>query len=179
MGDVRCRTAQARPAAHVPKRLRVANRAASRSWRLLEGQRGHCPCCATYRRSLESDRVPACGSYERQRLLCLTRPEPSPSQARCPGRPRTIDQTGTSRARRWLAVTPIRTRWADETMDASLRSRRSATRLARACLDIVEEHDQPASSTASRPGGTTHPGAVALGQGDAASRNDWRDPASW
>ena len=110
----------------VPKRLRVAaNRAVFAVVALaLSGNAVHCPCCGhSYRRfsRYPTEYCPACGSYERQRLLCLyldRNPALVTGDVLQVGPERSIKDRYKPRARRWLAVDvepghPL----ADETMD--------------------------------------------------------------
>ena len=153
----------------VPKRLRVAaNRAVFSVVALaLSGNAVHCPCCGhSYRRfsRYPTEYCPACGSYERQRLLCLyldRNPALVTGDVLQVGPERSIKDRYKPRARRWLAVDaepghPL----ADETMDVrrlALPDEAFDFVLCSHVLDIVEEHDQAVGELhrVTRPGGTT------------------------
>ena len=153
----------------VPKRLRVAaNRAVFSVVALaLRGNAVHCPCCGhSYRRFVRypTEYCPACGSYERQRLLCLyldRNPALVAGDVLQVGPERSIKNRYKPRARRWLAVDadpahPL----ADETMDVrrlALPDEAFDFVLCSHVLDIVAEHDQAVGELhrVSRPGGTT------------------------
>ena len=152
----------------VPRQLRVAaNRAVFSGVGLaLRGDAVRCPCCGhSYRRFARypTEYCPACGSYERQRLLCLyldRNPALVSGDVLHVGPERSIKNRYRPRARRWLAVDvdpdhPL----ADETMDVrslALPDEAFDFVLCSHVLDIVEEHDQAVGELyrVTRPGGT-------------------------
>ena len=152
----------------VPRQLRVAaNRAVFSGVGLaLRGDAVRCPCCGhAYRRFARypTEYCPACGSYERQRLLCLyldRNPALVSGDVLQVGPERSIKNRYRPRARRWLAVDadpehPL----ADETMDVrslALPDEAFDFVLCSHVLDIVEEHDQAVGELyrVTRPGGT-------------------------
>ena len=138
----------------VPRRLRVtANRALfSAVGFALRGNGVRCPCCGrSYRHFVRypSEYCPNCGSYERQRLLCLfldRRPQLVAGDVLQVGPERSITDRYRTRATSWLAVdvdpaNPL----ADRTMDVRSLDLADATFDLVLCahvLDIVEPHDQ-------------------------------------
>ena len=147
----------------VPRRLRAeANRAVFAGVGLaLHGNGVECPCCGhSYRRFVSYPTLycPACGSYERQRALCLyldEHPELLAGDVLQVGPERSIIDRFRARAGTWLAVDvdpghPL----ADRTMGVirlALPDGAFALVLCSHVLDIVEAHDEAvASSTASR-----------------------------
>jgi SAM-dependent methyltransferase len=152
----------------VPRRLQVAaNRAVfSVVGLVLRGEAVRCPCCGhSYRRFVRypTEYCPACGSYERQRLLCLyldrhvTLVTGDVLQV---GPERSIKNRYRPRARKWLAVDanpahPL----ADETMDVrslTLPDEAFDLVLCSHVLDIVDEHDEAVAELhrVTRPRGT-------------------------
>jgi SAM-dependent methyltransferase len=152
----------------VPGRLRVAaNRAVFAGVGLaLRGNAVRCPCCGhSYRRfsRYPTEYCPACGSYERQRLLCLyldRNPDLVSGDVLQVGPERSIKNRYRPRARRWLAVDadpehPL----AEEAMDVrrlALPDEEFDFVLCSHVLDIVEEHDQAVAELyrVTCPGGT-------------------------
>ncbi len=152
----------------VPRQLQVAaNRAVFSVVALaLRGNAVRCPCCDhSYRRFARypTEYCPACGSYERQRLLCLyldRNPELVAGDVLQVGPERSIKDRYKPRARRWLAVdvdpaNPL----ADETMDVRSLALPDAAFDFVVCshvLDIVEEHDLAVAELyrVTRAGGT-------------------------
>lgn len=138
----------------VPRRLRAAaNRAVFAAVGLaLSGDGVRCTCCGrSYRRFIRypSEYCPNCGSYERQRLLCLfldRRPDLVAGDVLQVGPERSVMTRYRSRARSWLAVdidpgNPL----ADQTMDVRRLELADAAFDLVLCvhvLDIVEPHDQ-------------------------------------
>jgi SAM-dependent methyltransferase len=127
----------------------------------------HCSCCGrSYRRWLDypSAYCPGCGSYERQRLLCLyldASPELVMGDVLQVGPERSIGERFRARARSWLAVdidptNPV----ADRTMDVlslDLPDTAFDLVLCSHVLDIVEEHEDRAVAElyrVTRSGGT-------------------------
>jgi SAM-dependent methyltransferase len=152
----------------VPRQLQVAaNRAVFSVVALvLRGNAVRCPCCGhSYRRfsRYPTEYCPACGSYERQRLLCLyldRNPTLLAGDVLQVGPERSIKDRYKPRARRWLAVDaepahPL----ADETMDVrslALPDEAFDFVLCSHVLDIVEEHDEAVAELhrVTRLGGT-------------------------
>lgn len=140
----------------VPTRARrQVNRAAFAVIGLaLRGDAVHCPCCGrSYRRWLDypSAYCPGCGSYERQRLLCLyldAYPELVTGDVLQVGPERSISERFRARARSWLAVDIDPTNpFADRTMDVlrlDLPDTAFDVVLCSHVLDIVEEHEDRA-----------------------------------
>jgi SAM-dependent methyltransferase len=131
----------------------------------LRGDAVHCPCCGrSYRRFVEYPTLycPGCGSYARQRLLCLyldANPDLVSGDVLQVGPARSILQRYKPRARSWLAIDldpehPL----ADRTMDVTALSLRDATFDLILCshvLDLVPEHDVAVAELhrVTRPGG--------------------------
>ena len=152
----------------VPPQLRgAANRAIFTVVGLaLRGDAVRCPCCShSYRRFVRypTEYCPACGSYERQRLLCLYldgSPDLVAGDVLQVGPERSIKDRYQPRARRWLAVdidpaNPL----ADETMDVRSLGLPDGAFDFVVCshvLDIVEEHDLAVAELyrVTRAGGT-------------------------
>jgi SAM-dependent methyltransferase len=132
----------------------------------LRGDNVRCPCCGhSYRRFVRypSEYCPNCGSYERQRLLCLyldARPDLVAGDVLQVGPERSIAARYRPRAKRWLAVdvdpeNPL----ADEAMDVRSLTLPDASFDLVLCahvLDIVEPHDQGVAELrrVTRPEGT-------------------------
>jgi SAM-dependent methyltransferase len=152
----------------VPRRLRTAaNRTVFAAVGLaLKGSGVQCTCCGrSYRHfpRYPTEYCPNCGSYERQRLLCLyldERTELVGGDVLQVGPERSIRNRYRQRARSWLAVdvdpgNPL----ADETMDVRHLGLADASFDLVLCahvLDIVEPHDQGVAELrrVTRPEGT-------------------------
>jgi SAM-dependent methyltransferase len=151
----------------LPRRLwRGANRIVFSGIGLaLRGDAVRCVCCGrSYRRFVEYPTLycPGCGSYARQRLLCLyldANPELVSGDVLHVGPARSILQRYKPRARSWLAVDldpghPL----ADRTMDVTALPLPDATFDLTLCshvLDVVPEHDLAVAELhrVTRPGG--------------------------
>jgi len=153
----------------VPRQLHVAaNRALFSAVGLaLRGDAVRCPCCGhSYRRFIRypTEYCPACGSYERQRLLCLyldRNPDLVAGDVLQVGPERSIVDRFRPRARSWLAIDvdpghPL----ADRTMDVRGLDLADSTFDLVLCahvLDTVEEQDQAVGELyrVTRPSGIT------------------------
>lgn len=152
----------------VPRKLRASvNRAVFRAVGL--GLRGHgveCPCCGrTYRRFVRypSEYCPGCGSYERQRLLCLfldRNPHLVRGDVLHIGPEAAVIARYRARARSWLAADvdpdhPL----ADAELDVAalpLADESFDLVLCSHVLDVVDRHDDAVRELrrVTRPGGT-------------------------
>jgi SAM-dependent methyltransferase len=154
---------------HVPPRLRrVAKRAVFSTVGLaLTGRGVFCPCCGrSYRHfvAYPTAYCPGCGSYERQRLLCLyldRRPELLDGDVLHVGPEASVVDRYRPRAKSWLTVDLDPTHpFADRTMDVAQLELPDAAFDLVLCshvLDVVERHDDAVRELfrVTRPGGTT------------------------
>jgi len=151
----------------LPRRFwRVANRIVFAGVGLaLRGDAVHCPCCGgSYRRfaAYPTKYCPGCGSYARQRLLCLhldANPGLVEGDVLQVGPERSIMERFRPRAATWLAVDvdpdhPLTDKTLD-VRDLTLSDASFDLVLCSHVLDIVEPHDQAVAELyrVTRPGG--------------------------
>ena len=167
MGALRLHRARERVRPLVPHRLRRrVNRIVFAGVGVaLAGSAVHCPCCGrSYRRfvSYPTKYCPGCGSYARQRLLCLyldASPELVQGDVLHVGPERSIMERYRPQAGSWAAVDldpdhPLADRTMDVT-DLSLADASFDLVLCSYVLDIVQAHDRAVAELhrVTRPGG--------------------------